>query len=91
MIQQSSVKTKKPKIVYSRNIDEKNIFEINNRLLHTDWSHLDNLDVNDAYMQFHEVLTNVTDEIAPVKKYKIPAKKVLRDEWMNTSQLKCSN
>ena len=60
-IQQSISKTKSPKIGKSRRLDDKKIFDINNALLHHDWSHLNYMSVNYAYESFNNILSETIE------------------------------
>jgi len=51
-------------------------------LEHIDWTDLNQLTVENAFMNFNERLNRVLDKFAPKIKIKIPKNRVMRDPWM---------
>ena len=70
--------------------DEK-IFKVNNQLLHHDWSNLEKMSVDESYTEFNRIISDTLDTFMPVKKFIIPAKRVVREKWMTNSLQRCSN
>ena len=79
-VQQSMELPKETKVAKSWKLDNDKIFKINNELLHHDWLHLDNMNVNEGYQYFSKILSDNVEIYAPIKTLKIPPKKVLREK-----------
>lgn len=47
---------------------------IANMIKNTDWNYLEQLNTNDAYIEFTNTISNIIDKAAPEKTFKIPAK-----------------
>ena len=64
-LEQSRLKTTKPKIIESRKLDDEKYFRLNHELLYKDWSQLEHLEVNDDHMNFHKTLLEAI--VSPLK------------------------
>ena len=56
-----------------------------------DWAVLDKLTSNDAYNIFLHAVTNIIDNVAPMKTINLPTKRIIREPWMTKGILKSSN
>ena len=56
----------------------------------TDWTHLYDTDIDQAYMSFSEKLKESIDRFAPEKSVTIPNKFIIRDPWVTKVILKSS-
>jgi hypothetical protein len=79
-----------PLIFTHRPIDLTALAQIRATLLEIDWSYLNNLDVHSAYANFTEQLHSIVSNFAPEKKVVIPAKYIIREEWMSKGLIKSS-
>jgi hypothetical protein len=75
----------------TRKLTETNIIEIRNKLERYDWAVLDKLTSNDAYNIFLHAVTNIIDNVAPMKTINLPTKRIIREPWMTKGILKSSN
>ena len=79
------------KHITTRKLDIKKMKQINDKMAIEDWEKLlENKDTNESFTLFHETLQKHIHDIAPLKTFKIPAKRILRDEWMTPGLLKCT-
>ena len=46
-------------------------------------------DTNESFTTFHNTLQKHINDIAPIKTFKIPPNRILKDEWMTPGLLKC--
>jgi len=74
-----------------RKLTEGNIVEIKTRLENYDWQTLNNLDSNEAYNTFLDVIIRTLDEVAPMKTIIISAKRIIREPWITKGIIKSSN
>ena len=73
-----------------RKLDTTAIDRINTFLLATDWSSLQQLHINDQFDFVNTKLLEYINICAPIKVVKIPAKYVIRENWMTKGLLKSS-
>ena len=78
-----------PKKIQTRKLNAPNIKKINDKLQETNWEILlDNLDTDDSYKAYHETLTNILNEITPIKEYTINPNKALKEQWVTPGLMK---
>jgi hypothetical protein len=70
--------------------DPRAIALIREALMNTDWTYLYELDVNTACADFTDKLTSLYERHVPVKEAIIPARFIVREEWMTTALIKSS-
>ena len=63
---------------------------ISDQLKKTDFSFLNNLNVDNAHEAFTNLLTQITDTYAPLKEVKIHPKNVIYNPWMTPALLQSS-
>lgn len=87
------VKSEDVKIIYSRKMNDKKYFKLNNNLLHKSWINIlsEANNVTDMYTKFILALHESLDRVAPLKKLVISGNNKLRVPWMTVNLLKCSN
>ncbi len=73
-----------------RNLSAPNIEKIKSDLSTTDWTFLSTLNVEDSFKAFTEKVNMTVDKHAPLKTKVIPAKYIIRDQWMTGGLLKSS-
>ena len=73
-----------------RKLDTTSIDRINTLLLATDWSSLQQLHINDQFDFVNTKLLEYINICAPIKVVKIPAKYVIRENWMTKGLLQSS-
>lgn len=83
-------KSKQPLTFQYRPIDLTALDNIATTLRNTDWTYLHDLDVNEAFADFTNQLKTTVATFAPIKTAKIPAKHVIREEWMSKGLMKSS-
>jgi hypothetical protein len=83
-------KSKSPLTFMHRPIDSDALNRIRSAIHEIDWTYLNNLDVNSAYVDFMERLNSIIYSFAPEKKVVIPAKHVIREAWMSKGLMKSS-
>ena len=83
MLKQTKVLNKEPLNFESRCLNEQKLKDINNNLMITDWiGVLTGMTSDEKFNQFHWKLTEVMDEIAPIKRVRISAKRRFVEPWM---------
>ena len=83
-------KTRKPLIFKHRPISENKLIEIRNSLHLKDWSYLNDMEISEAYTDFIKTLNSTIDRYVPEEEVIIPAKHVIRDDWMTKGLMKSS-
>ena len=74
----------------SRKLNSAKVDKIVSDLETIDWNILENLNPNEGYNKFQEILTTVLDKYAPIKTVVIPVKYQIREPWMTPGLLKSS-
>ena len=76
-------KCRKDKIKISkRDHSDPKIEQLNHKLMTIDWGHLETLNANESFNNFHQTLTNTIDEICPKREYHVRHDKLIRDPWI---------
>ena len=73
-----------------RPINPESLEQMRNQLSSTDWSYLENLDINTACSDFSDKMKSLIEQFTPEKEVIIPPKFIIRDEWMTRGLLKSS-
>lgn len=81
---------KGPLMFTHRPINSDALAQIRATLLEIDWAYLNDLDVNAAHANFTEQLHSIVHRYAPERKVVIPAKYVIREDWMTKGLMKSS-
>ena len=76
-------KVRKPLIITSRDLRKEKLNLIRSQLNGIDWSVLENMSVNESFNYYHKKLLDVINDICPERETKIPAKRILREPWVN--------
>jgi hypothetical protein len=79
---------KQPLTITSRCLNEDKMTNIANGLGNVDWTELNDMNVEDAFNKFTEIITKQIDICAPVKTFKRPYKRIIRNPWMTPGLLK---
>ena len=78
-----------------RSLNKNKLESINRELRSTDWTNLNNSNVNTALDEFQSKIEDCLDSIAPLKLKKIPIHKIWREQWItkgiSNSMRKCTN
>jgi len=82
--------TKEPLIINKRSINLEATNNISNAIKAINWQYLEHMNIDDAYLNFTQELTNILDKFAPETKISIPASCIIRDPWMSKGLLKSS-
>ena len=83
LLRQTKLKYRKPLMFESRNLNEKKIKLIKERLMKTDWITLLTKDsCNENYNLFAKILKDIMDDISPVKQVRISGKCRYVEPWM---------
>jgi hypothetical protein len=77
--------------ITSRSLTPDKIIAINDKLRITDWNTLKNLQVNDAYSHFINILQSIIDDIAPEKTKTFSDRNTIREPWMSPGLIRSSN
>ena len=85
-----NTKNKKPLNFKYRPIDTTAISNINVALMNTDWSYLHSLDTVSSFTEFTSCINTLISKFAPEKEVVIPAKHIIREEWMTKGLIKSS-
>ena len=80
----------KPLVLSCRSLNDSNMKLISDQLKKTDFSFLNNLNVDNAHEAFTNLLTQITDTYAPLKEVKIHPKNVIYNPWMTPALLQSS-
>ena len=72
----------KPLVLSCRSLNDSNMKLISDQLKKTDFSFLNNLNVDNAHEAFTNLLTQITDTYAPLKEVKIHPKNVIYNPWI---------
>ncbi len=81
----------KPPVTFTcRKLNEKAYQNIRNAVATIDWNYLHSLDTNSAFESFQQVLTDIIDDIAPLRSTSISRKHAIRDPWFTKGLLKSS-
>ena len=83
--------TEEPLEFKCRSLNKINMKEINNLLLTTDWSTLNNKDVNTAFMELQERIEHCMNAIMHLKTITIPNLKVWHEQWITKGLSKSKN
>ena len=77
-----------------RSLNKNKLESINRELLSTDWTNLNNSNVNTALDEFQSKIEECLDSIAPLKIKRIPLHKIWREQWItkgiSNSMRKCT-
>jgi hypothetical protein len=84
-------KNRDPLIFKHRQVNANVLHNITNVLSETDWTHLLDVNVNQAFLNFSDKLSDTMNYFAPEKIIKIPYKFVIRDPWVTKGIMKSSN
>ena len=81
-----------PAIIEKCNITEEEVFKIQHKLLHFDWSPLysDVMEVNDSYKYLSDAIQTALDEYAPLKKVKINPDERFHEPWLSVTIKRCN-
>lgn len=74
----------------SRKLNDTNILKIKNKLIRYDWSRLRQLNSNDSYNEFLDILTRTIDNVAPMKTIRLSVKRLIREPWVTKEIIKTS-
>ena len=55
-----------------------------------DWSHLDNLTIENAYQEFTDIINKSLNTVAPLKTVTIKPQNIIKDPWMTRGLIKSS-
>ena len=77
----------KPLVLSCRSLNDSNMKLISDQLKKTDFSFLNNLNVDYAHEAFTNLLTQITDTYAPLKEVKLHPKNVIYNPWMTPALL----
>ena len=66
----------------SRPLTKEKISDIKTQLYNTDWSVLNQNDVNIAFKEFHNILEKNLDLVTPIKTNRIPSHKIWHEPWI---------
>ena len=81
---------KPPVMIKCRRINDEAIANIKHMLVETDWSIMNNLDVDKQFENIIEILNEYLDKCAPQRNIQIPYKYTIRNKWMNRDLLNSS-
>ena len=83
LLKQTKLLKQEPFIYESRCLNDAKLKEVNHRLMRKDWiGLLDGTSCDEKFDQFNNTLNEVLDEIAPMKKVRISAKRRHIEPWM---------
>ena len=86
MLKQTRLLNTEPLEFESRCLNDKNLKHVNNILMNVDWiGLLTGTTSNQKFNQFSDKVESVLDQVAPIKKVKISAKKWFTEPWMTRS------
>ena len=74
-----------------RNLTDEKLRDINYLLSQSNWTNLNNENVNNAFQMFHERLNSILDKVDPLKLVKIPGHKIWHDPWITKGISKSMN
>ena len=82
---------KSVKQITTRKLDAEKMKQINDRMKAENWEELlHHKNTNESFTIFHNTLHKHIDDIAPIKTFKIPPNRILKDDWMTPGLLKCT-
>ena len=81
-------KTTYPTVFQHRSMDNEQIVMISDELINTDWTYLNDLNVNEAYRSFQSKLSTTIGVDATERTIRIPAELVIHEAWMILSLLR---
>ena len=73
-----------------RKLDENAMNNIKSILEQVDWSHLDNLTIENAYQEFTDIINKSLNTVAPLKTVTIKPQYIIKDPWMTRGLMKSS-
>jgi hypothetical protein len=71
----------------SRKLNENNVQKIKNDLNKVNWNILNNLDAQNGYNEFEDILIGIIDEHASTKTRKCKYDNIIREPWMTQGMM----
>ena len=82
---------KAARYITTRKLDPNKMELLNERIRSEDWDEmLNGKNTNESFTIFHNITQKHINDIAPLKTVKIPPKRIIKDDWMTPSLLKCT-